>query len=182
MIDHPNVAPSPELLSQESEIYRRQKILFVLIDILFTFNLVTLFAFIHLYKTDRPIDEPLKLKEYFFYKLLWVLLSLVYDIFGLIATYLCHRICLRVFTCIGIIFLILNCCALGHILFWQIQKIKSAQNNWIKTSSRYVIFVIFWISITSVLYISLRLSFRLSKLIKNLQHNIMESVSISEIK
>jgi len=35
MINDSNLILSPELLSQESEIYRRQKILFVLIDILF---------------------------------------------------------------------------------------------------------------------------------------------------
>ncbi len=52
MINDSNLILSPELLSQESEIYRRQKILFVLIDILFVSSKSYLLLLYHRYFSD----------------------------------------------------------------------------------------------------------------------------------
>lgn len=40
MIDHSHVVLKPEVIAQENEVYRRQKFLFVLIDILFVSHIV----------------------------------------------------------------------------------------------------------------------------------------------
>ena len=51
-----------------------------------------LIASVHFYNTNPYMDEFLR----FYYPLIWILLSIIYNIFGLIVTYLLHGIGLRV--------------------------------------------------------------------------------------
>lgn len=50
-----------------------------------------LIAFLHYNHIDPSIEQIVK----FYYPLLWILLSIIYDLFGLIITYLCYQTGLR---------------------------------------------------------------------------------------
>ncbi len=54
--------------------------------------MVVLIAFLHLYNVNPSIGETLQ----FYYPLIWILISIIYDVCGLLVAYLCYQICLRV--------------------------------------------------------------------------------------
>ncbi|UJR32900.1 hypothetical protein I4U23_020361 [Adineta vaga] len=177
MLNHPHLALTPHLLLYEANIYRRQKILFILIDILFTFDLIVFLAYIHLYSVNSWMRENVK----FYYPLIWIFCSIIYDVFGLIVSYLCSRICLRVYAWMGIFFFICSCVVLGMMLFIPRHKETLASNEMKFYTPRYIVFVIFWICILSLRLITIRFAFILSKLITHIEQQVIESIDVCGI-
>ncbi|CAF0914605.1 unnamed protein product [Adineta ricciae] len=170
MIDHSHAALKPEVIAQENEVYRRQKFLFVLIDILFTFDLVILIACIHLY----TVDSWMKGNVQIYFPLFWILSSTIYDIYGLIVSCLCYRTCLLVYAWIGIFFFICNVIALGIMLFLPLSRDTLVSNGTLFYTPRYIILIIFWLTMLTLRLTTVRLSFYLTKLISQIEHDVLE--------